>query len=490
MNIILAISTVSLSVQAAACVVALAISQAPGWRRARIVALLAGTAGLYSFFNILGTVYPRTEQANAWVTSANIGVAAAHVATWIWFSFSDDEGRWKAVPRALRRFVVAHLAFTFLLSVTGATFDTSRMATVSVDWLGVRFVQPSLTSFGALSAATTLGLLFIVFGEQVRQARRGIVGARWNVVGFMLFVVCGVNEILVASNVVNFIYLVEIGYLGLVVPVVGQFVHRFIGDAYRLQVLNATLEFEVQVATGERDNAREALAAQERFAALGRMAGGVGHEINNPLQILTLSLEELRVSPAVLGDPDLADVVDHAAAASERIRRIVVGLRTYAPPGESALHRLSPESLVREAVSAARGAERPRPELHEDYGTAPSVLVDRERMLQALGHAIANAVRAVSALPEGTGRVAVRTRTTAAGDALIEVRDNGRGFPAAVLSRLGEPFVTTQAPGAGLGLGVFIIRGVVDAHGGKLELENERGGGASLRITLPPAARV
>jgi two-component system sensor histidine kinase RegB len=85
--------------------------------------------------------------------------------------------------------------------------------------------------------------------------------------------------------------------------------------------------------------------------------------------------------------------------------------------------------------------------------------------------------------------VEVRTRTTTGGDALIEVRDTGSGFPASVLSRLGEPFVTTQAPGEGLGLGVFIIRGVVAAHGGTLELENPRGGGACLRILLPPASR-
>ena len=488
MNIILALSTVTLAVQAAASVVALAIAQAPTWRRARIAAVLAATAGLYSFFDILGALFPRTEIAFAWVTSANLAVAAAHVGTWIWFSFSDDDGRWRSVPRNLRWLVIGHFSWTFLLSVTGNAIDTSRMASVRVDWLGVAFVQPSLTVLATLSAAITLGMLFVSFAEQVRQARRGVIGAKWNAIGFLVFVGCAIEEILVASNVLKFIYLAEVGYLGLVIPMVSQFVRRFHGDAHRLQALTSALEAEVQVATDERDAAREALAAQERFAALGRMAGGVGHEINNPLQILTLSLDELRDVPAVSGHRDAAEMVEHAVGAAERIRQIVAGLRTYAPTGEPVIERVAPTALARAAIAASRDAFAGLPDVVFDGVDGPDVLVDRERMLQALVHALANSARAITALPGREGRVEVRVRTTASGDVLIEVRDNGRGFPATVLSRLGEPFVTTQAPGAGSGLGVFIIRGVVVAHGGMLELENARGGGAVLRILLPPAA--
>lgn len=489
MNIILALSTVTLAVQAAACVVALAIAQAPTWRRARIAAALAGTAGLYSVFDILGTLFPRTEIAYAWVTSANLAVAAAHVGVWVWFSYSDDDGRWRSVPRHLRWLVVAQVAWTVVLSVTGNAIDTSRMANVQVEWLRVGFVQPSLTPLATLSAAITLGILFVSFAEQVRQAKRGVVGAKWNALGFLVFVGCAIEEILVASNVLKFIYLAEVGYLGLVIPMVSQFVRRFIGDAHRLQALTAALEAEVQVATDERDEAREALAAQERFAALGRMAGGVGHEINNPLQILTLSLDELRDVPAVGRHPDAAEMVEHALGAAERIGQIVAGLRTYAPASQAVIERVDPAALVRDAIAASGDAYAGLRGVDLDEGAVPEVLVDRRRMLQALTHALSNSARAIAALPDGQGRVQVRVRATASGDVLIEVRDNGRGFPASVLSRLGEPFVTTQPPGAGFGLGVFIIRGVVSAHGGMLELENARGGGALLRILLPPAPR-
>ncbi|MCE9602868.1 MAG: hypothetical protein K8S21_11745 [Gemmatimonadetes bacterium] len=476
--------------QAAACLVALAISQAPGWRRARIGSALAGTAALYSFFDIMGAVFPRTGLPISVVWSANLTIAAAHVTVWVWFSFSDDDGRWNSVPRALRWLSIGHVTATALLGVTGNAVDLSRIQRVQVPWLGVDFVQPSLMPLATLSAAISLIILIICFGEQVRQARRGVIGAKWNALGFAIFLSCAVEEILVASDALQFIYLAEVGYLGLVIPVIAQFVRRFIDDAHRLQDLTLALEAQVSVATGERDAAREALAAQERFAALGRMAEGVGHEINNPLQILTLSLDELRETPAVAGDAETAEMVEQASTASERIRLIVTGLRTYAIPGERVIERLGPEVLVRDAIEEARATMGPLPELHAILDNVPRVLVDRERMMQALGHAITNAVRAVSGLPEGRRRVEVRTRTTAGGDALIEVRDNGGGFPASILSRLGEPFVTTNDPGAGPGLGIFIIRGVVAAHGGMLELENARGGGATLQILLPPALRV
>ena len=158
MNIVLALSTVSLALQVAACLAALAIAQAPGWRRARIVAALAGTAGLYSLFDLLGNLFTRTEVALAWVTSANLSVAAAHVALWIWFSFSDGEGRWESVPQRLRWFATGHVVAAVAISLSRHAIDASRMDMVAVRWLRVEFVQPSLTPVATVSVLITLAL--------------------------------------------------------------------------------------------------------------------------------------------------------------------------------------------------------------------------------------------------------------------------------------------------------------------------------------------
>lgn len=398
-NIVLALAMESLAVQAAACIVALAISQAPGWRRARIGALLAGTAGLYSLLNMLGALYPGSALAVVWVTSSNLLVAAVHVGAWIWFSFSDEQGRWSSVPRNLRWFVLGHFSWSALVSLSGNAVDTSRMTTVSVPWLGVSFDQASLTPLATLSAVITLGMLVISFAEQLRQARRGVVGAKWNAYGFLLFVSCAVEEILVSANVVNFIYLAGIGSLGIVMPMVAQFVQRFIGDAHRLQVLTHALEEDVQLATEERDAAREALAVQERFAALGRMAGGVGHEINNP----------------------------HASAGSS-------------PDCAPTRCRANPRSIRSHQRSWC--ARRSRRRWRRSERARRSAPTSRPR-------------RRCWSTANGCCRRS-DTRTTAGGDALIEIRDNGFGFPPSLLARLGEPFVTTQAPGAGVGLGILL----------------------------------
>ena len=132
MYFVLALSSVSMALQLAACAIAFAISQAPGWRRVRIVALLAGSAGLYSFFDLLGFLYRRQEISIAWVTSANLSVAALHVATWAWFSFSDSEGRWRSVDRRLRWIAVLHVLAAVTISATANAVDTSRIDTVHV----------------------------------------------------------------------------------------------------------------------------------------------------------------------------------------------------------------------------------------------------------------------------------------------------------------------------------------------------------------------
>ncbi len=490
MNVILALSTVSLALQVAACLIALAIAQAPGWRRARIVAALAGTAGLYSFFNVLGNAFTDTALGIAIFSSANLTVAAAHVGIWLWFSFSDAEGRWRSVPRTLRWVAAGQLAWTFVLAVTGNAVDPTRTGRVFVPWLSASFNQPNLTPLATLSAVITLAILGLSFVEQLRQARRGVQGAVGNALGFIFFGACAVEEVLVAMGMLNFIYLAEVGYLGLIAPIVAQFVRRFLDDAERLQALTQRLETEVTLATGERDAAREQLAAQARFAALGRMAGGVGHEINNPLQVLTLALEELHERARGSGDAETTEAIEASLAAAERIGRIVAGMRAYARPSSSVPERVAPHDLVRRAIEG-RPDELGSAVLLSDLRPCPDVVCDRDRIVQALQHAISNSGIALGRSGAADGRVTVSTHARD-GHAVIEVRDNGPGFPVELLPRLGEPFVTSFPARGSAGLGLFIVRGVVDAHGGMLELENHAEGGAVVRLLLPavpPAKR-
>jgi signal transduction histidine kinase len=488
MNVMVALSLITFALHFGATLTMLALARAPGWERLRLVALIAGTAGAYSVVNAIAMSMERTPEFVELTGEIGLVVAAAHVSVWLWYTFADATGRWSTVPRRIQALAVLNLVVSVAVSASGRMMTDAPMRIVDVPALGVRYGITHASAAASAAMALIIVALGLCLAEHVRRYRAGVPGMGAQVAGFTVFFLCAAEEAIVTIGVVDFIFLAELGFLAIVLPVAVQMIERLVGDARRLQVLTAALSDEVEVAHEERDAAREALIVQERFAAVGRMAGDVGHEINNPLQILSLSLGELRALPSVTTDAAAAEVVGYAVVATDRIRKIVAGLRTYALPGEPTLESLAPLEVVRGALAAARAALPELPDVHLDLAETPAVLGDRARLQQAIGHALSNAARAAAAMPAGTGRVGLRTRRTASGDVLIEVRDNGAGFPAVVLSRLGEPFVRTQPTGEGTGLGLFIIRGIVAAHGGLLELENSRGGGAVLRILLPPAA--
>lgn len=489
MDLVLGLALFTFALQTGAVVTAFAIARAPGWRRARILGALALTAGMYSLVDFLGALVPRTSATSALNTSINLVVAAAHISTWLWYCFGDDQGSWRTLPRWVRAVAIGNVAFAGLVAISGQAVQPGALNVVDVPWLGVSFTNTPLSSVGTAAVVVMLSTLGLCLLEQVRHVRRGVPGARAIVAGFIFFGLCGIEEAAVAAGQLDFIFLAEVGYIGLVVPVTAQLLRRFIDDAHRLADLSARLSAEVRTATHERDAARGALAAQARFAALGRIAGGVGHEINNPLQYLSLNLEDLRDRHLIDADAEARDALAQAFEAADRIRRIVDGLRAYAQGPAPQLEAIDPRDVVLAALRVAgpqlRHLPAPRPRLDP----VPRVLADEGRLVQAVVNAVVNSSLAVGNESGPRPSIEVRTFTTPAGDAVIEVRDNGPGFPSDLLPKLGEPFVSTRVTAGGTGLGLFVVRGIVEAHGGVLELENARGGGAVLRIILPASAR-
>lgn len=487
MNAIVALSLVNIALQTGALIAALAIGSAPGWRRVRIVALLALTAGIYSMVRLVGALAPHPAELTVPLTSINYAVGALHVSVWLWYLTSDADGNWHSVPTWLRRVAVGAVAVTTIVAASGLLVDGARLYAVTIPWLGVTFVKPQLTALGVTMSAILLIVLFLYVAVTIRQTRHGVPGAAAVAAGFVVFAASGVQEVLVAAGAIDFIYLGELGFLALVVPVTGQLLRRFMDDARRLSELRAQLSDQVQAATQDRDSAREAFIAQERFAALGRIASSVGHEINNPLQYLSLNLEELRDQHLVAPSADAAEALAHSFDATERIRRIVDGMRAYARTTVPHLTPIDPREIVRSALAVERAALESLPAVVERLDSAPWVLGDEEKLVLAVANAISNSAHALDGLAGRSPQIEVRTFTAPTGEAAIEVRDNGAGFPDDLLPRLGEPFVTTRGTIGSSGLGLFVVRGIVDAHRGSLHLENARGGGALLRILLPPA---
>jgi two-component system cell cycle sensor histidine kinase/response regulator CckA len=258
----------------------------------------------------------------------------------------------------------------------------------------------------------------------------------------------------------------------------------------------------------------EAQVAQaDRMAAVGRIAAGVAHELNNPLSYVLGNLEVAREElPELLNesrilhgktqqDPDLAPrmlrlserlqelilVVREASEGADRVRGIMRDMKSFSRPDADDRRELV--DITRPLDAAVRMAWReiqPRARLIQERHAMPMVLGVEGRLCQVFLNLLVNAAEA---LPEGESHaheVRVRTLTGPAGEAVVEIGDTGPGVPMELRTHLFEPFFTTKGPSRGTGLGLSICHDIVRAHGGTIEVVSAVGEGARFRVTLPP----
>jgi len=217
-----------------------------------------------------------------------------------------------------------------------------------------------------------------------------------------------------------------------------------------------------------------------RLAAIGNLAAGVAHEINNPLAVIRLRLDLIeRLYPADV-EPlrDQLQVIDQHV---QRIARIVQNLQTFARPRAAELDRCP----VAELITAASGvAEIPLSQVALDVDLAPADLAlraDRVQIEQVLANLLTNAAQAM----RGRGRITVRARP--AGDRVrIAIRDTGPGIPETLLESIFNPFVSTKGK-EGSGLGLSIAWSIIQEHGGTIRAANLPEGGAEFVLELQGA---
>jgi two-component system sensor histidine kinase HydH len=220
---------------------------------------------------------------------------------------------------------------------------------------------------------------------------------------------------------------------------------------------------------------RRELARQETLAALGTMAAGLAHEVRTPLSVIRGSAEI--IARAARPDTRESELGDFIIAEADRLARLVDEMLAFARPREP---RREPIDLARAAARVAEGWARGATatvRLETELEPAP-VLADPEQMVQV---ALNLATNAAQASPPG-GEIHLRTR--AGGDeAVLEVEDSGRGISPDDRERVWTPFFSGRSGGTGLGLP--IVRRIVEAHGGRVEIESEVGRGTRVTVRLP-----
>jgi signal transduction histidine kinase len=244
---------------------------------------------------------------------------------------------------------------------------------------------------------------------------------------------------------------------------------------------------EVEAATRRLTEAQDRLVRSDRLASVGRLAAGLAHEIGNPISAL-IGFEDLLLEGG-LDAAEERDFLLRMRRETERIHRILGDLLQFARPAATAKNEpLAPGDVVR-AVHDTVTLVAPQKDMKEVEirleldEPLPRVTLGSEQLVQVVLNLLLNAADAVGA----GGHIVVSARRS---DHRVElsVTDDGPGVAPELRPRLFEPFATTKDPGKGTGLGLAVCRGLVEAAGGSIALDEGHTRGARFVIELPHAA--
>ena len=246
---------------------------------------------------------------------------------------------------------------------------------------------------------------------------------------------------------------------------------------------------------GERQRLQARLQAAERLAALGTLAAGVAHEINNPLAYVASNLEyisrELTGAATESGHryAEIAAALDDSRKGADRIASIVRDLQVFGGRERHASSKpIDLNEVLAFALRLADGRIRLRAQLVRDLNPVPPVLGSEARLSQVFVNLLVNSTQAIAPGKASENSIRVSSRFDPGTQrVVVEVSDDGAGIPSDVLPHIFEPFFTTKPVGTGTGLGLFVCQGIVTELGGDIAVESEVGKGTTFRVSLPVA---
>jgi two-component system NtrC family sensor kinase len=244
----------------------------------------------------------------------------------------------------------------------------------------------------------------------------------------------------------------------------------------------------------ESKGAQQRAAQAEKLAAIGQLAAGVMHEINNPLATIAACAESVTMqlnAVVAAGTPIPADALAFLSYIDGEVHRckgIIDSLLDFGRSRPATTAPIDLNDVVERAVFlVGHHARVRRHRVHSDLDRSAGgcVIGNVERLIQVFMALVLNAADAIGTR-EPAGSITIRTRRSADGGSMIaEVIDDGPGIPRSALARIFEPFYTTKPPGQGTGLGLAICYGIVTDHGGRMDVDSTVGAGSTFRLTLP-----
>jgi len=236
------------------------------------------------------------------------------------------------------------------------------------------------------------------------------------------------------------------------------------------------LEEMVENRTEELRDAQEQLVRQERLAILGQLAGGMSHELRNPLAVIKNAAYFLNIALEDT-DPEVKKTLGILEKEVETSERIINSLLNYALAKPPTKRKTDINQVVQESLSHVV-PENVDVHSQLDEGL-PEILADPDQLTMVFGNIVLNAVQAMP----GGGRLTVKSEASSPDMVAISFSDTGVGISEENLGKIWEPLFSTKVTGIGLGLPITKI--IVEAHGGTIEVESTVGEGATFTVKLP-----
>ena len=243
----------------------------------------------------------------------------------------------------------------------------------------------------------------------------------------------------------------------------------------------------------ERKQMQARLVLSDRLVAMGTLAAGVAHEVNQPLTFVISNLSflanELRtlageVEPGRLSE--LEEVLREAAMGANKVRQIVADLKTFSRADDDVPTAVNLQNVIESAITIARAELRMRARVVRDYVEVPPVEGSEGRLGQVFLNLLINAAQAIPPGQPEHNEIKITLRAVQ-GHVIVEIRDTGGGIPPEMRSRIFDPFFTTKPVGVGTGLGLFVCQGIITRFGGEISVESEQGQGTTFRVIFPMA---
>ena len=227
----------------------------------------------------------------------------------------------------------------------------------------------------------------------------------------------------------------------------------------------------------------EQLVESRKLASIGTFTSGIAHELNNPLNNISLTAETLLEESDTLDKGEskemILDIINQASRASEVVRNLLDFSRTEAP----SLKKLEVKTVIQETVKLVRNqlmimGVKLELNLPEDILPICGNLHNLEQVFLNL------LLNAIQAMPDG-GKIIISAKQAEEGYVAIEVSDTGVGIKPDALEKIFDPFFTTKPAGRGTGLGLSIVYGIIKKHGGYVEVKSQEGVGTTFTVYIP-----